>query len=226
VSGAPATITHDAAAALLQVSPDQLTRLVGEGVVRRFAPGKYVPAQIIRDYIAHLSAAEARFDGLRGQAELAAHLDMSERNLREVLGTLGLDHKVASQREVRVAYIRYLRETAAGHRAGDGTDLVAERVQTERVSRQLMLLNLAEKQGALIHVEQLRPMYAQMIGAFKTELLALPDKLKAELDALHGINVDAELLNAHVRAALEQLSRYDPGDPNAADGAGAEPAPA
>ena len=160
------------------------------------------------------------------QVEIAAHLDLDQSAVSRWLNDAGIDWRAASMDDIRVAYLRQLRAQAAGHKSASGDDLVAERVKTERVSRELMLLNLAEKQGTLIHVEQLRPMYAQMIGAFKTELLALPDKLKAELDALHGINVDAELLNAHVRAALEQLSRYDPGDPNAADGAGAEPAPA
>lgn len=160
------------------------------------------------------------------QAQIAEHLDLAQQQVSELMALLQIDWRTASMDAIRVAYIRQIRAQAAGHRSASGDDLVAERVKTERVSRELMLLNLAEKQGTLIHVEQLRPMYSQMVGSFKTELLALPDKLKAELDALHGINVDAELLNAHVRAALEQLSRYDPGDSRAADGAGEEPAAA
>jgi hypothetical protein len=81
----------------------------------------------------------------------------------------------------------------------------------EQIARAALAeLELAEKSGRLIDVEQLRPMYAQMVGAFKTEMLALPAKLKAELDTLHAIEVDLEVLERPILTALEQLSRYDP----------------
>lgn len=131
------TIGHDAASALLQVAPDQLQRLVASGVVRRAAPGKYVPAQLIRDYIAWLHAEPERRDRSPTQAEIAEHLDMSDRNLRDVLQVLDLDHKHASLTAVRVGYIRRLREQAAG-RAGNeegGLDLVQERAGLAREQR-------------------------------------------------------------------------------------------
>lgn len=152
------------------------------------------------------------------QVEIAEHLDLAQKQVSELMGQLGIDWKATPLSDIRVAYIRKIRGQAAGHRAEDGSDLVAERVKTERVSRELMLLQLHEKRGSLIHVEQLRPMYAQMIGAFKTELIARDDKLKGELDALYGVTVDIELLNGHTRSALEQLARYDPSDPGAAAG--------
>lgn len=136
---APATISHDAAAALLQVSPDQLTKLVGAGVVRRAGPGKYVPAHLIRDYIGHLHQEPDRRERAPTQAEIAAHLDMSERNLRELLGQLGMDHKQVPMSALRVAYIRRLREQAAGRMGGDdseGLDLVQERAALARSQRE------------------------------------------------------------------------------------------
>lgn len=131
-----ATIGHDAAAALLQLAPDQLGRLVSSGVVRRASPGKYIPAQIIRDYIAHLHAEPDRIERQPTQQEIAAHLDMSERNLRDVLQALDLDHKQVPMSEIRLAYIRRLREQAAG-RMGDsgGLDLVQERAALAREQR-------------------------------------------------------------------------------------------
>lgn len=131
-----ATIGHDAAAALLQLAPEQLTRLVSAGAVRRAAPGKYVPAQIIRDYIAHLHAEPDRIERNPTQQEIAEHLDMSDRNLRDLLQSVGLDHKQAAMSEIRVAYIRRLREQAAG-RMGDsgGLDLVQERAALAREQR-------------------------------------------------------------------------------------------
>lgn len=131
-----ATVGHDAAAALLQLAPEQLSRLVSSGVVRRTAPGKYVPAQIIRDYIAHLHAEPDRIERSPTQQEIAEHLDMSDRNLRDLLQAVGLDHKQAAMSEIRIAYIRRLREQAAG-RMGDssGLDLVQERAALAREQR-------------------------------------------------------------------------------------------
>ena len=160
------------------------------------------------------------------QVEISAHLDLDQSAVSRFLAEAAIDWRATSMDEIRVAYIRRIRGQAAGHKTAAGDDLVAERVQTERINRELLLLQLHEKRGALVSVEQLRPQYSQMVGAFKTELLALGDKLKSELDALHGINVDAELIHAHVRAALEQLSRYEPGDRGAAAGTGEEPAAA
>lgn len=160
------------------------------------------------------------------QVEIAEHLDLSQKQVSEFLSAVAIDWRATSMDEIRIAYIRRLRGQAAGHKSSTGDDLVAERVQTERINRELLLLQLHEKRGALVSVEQLRPQYSQMVGAFKTELLALGDKLKTELDALHGINVEADLINGHVRAALEQLSRYEPGDRGAAARAGEEPAAA
>ena len=132
------TVGHDAASALLQISPDQLQRLVASGVVRRAAPGKYIPAQLIRDYIAWLHAEPERRDKSPTQAEIAEHLDMSDRNLRDVLQALDLDHKQVSLSALRIAYIRRLRDQAAG-RLGEGAgglDLVQERAALAREQRE------------------------------------------------------------------------------------------
>lgn len=160
------------------------------------------------------------------QVEVAEHLDLDQSAVSRFLRESGIDWRTESMDAIRIAYVRKLRAEASGHRAENGDDLVAERVKSERVSRELMLLQLHEKRGALINVEQLRPMYAQMVGAFKTELIARDDKLKGELDALYGVNVDVELLNGHTRSALEQLSRYDPSDRSTAQSAGEDPAAA
>jgi len=109
-----------------------------------------------------------------------------------------------------VTYIRKLRGAAAGHRTDDGQDLIRERVLNERVEREIKELTLAEKRGQLVNVSQLEPALVQMVVAFRTEVLQLPDKIKADVDALHGIDVDLQLLTDHTHAALEQLARYDP----------------
>lgn len=143
------------------------------------------------------------------QQQIAVHLDLSQTEVSKFLKQMDIDWKTSDLDDVRVAYLRKLRAQAAGHRSEDGLDLVHERVLTERVDRELKLFTLAEKKGQLINVEQLEPELTQMVGAFRTELLARDDKTKADLDLLYGIDIDIQVLNAYTNKALRHLARYD-----------------
>lgn len=145
------------------------------------------------------------------QQEIADHLGMSQQAVSQQLQPLGIDWRNEPLAKIRLRYIEHLRAQAAGHRSADGMDLTRERALTEQVDRQLKQLTLAEKLGQLINVAQLEPELQRMVGAFRSELLARDDKLKAELDALYGIDVDLTLITDHTRAALAQLARYDIG---------------
>lgn len=149
------------------------------------------------------------------QQDIAGHLDLAQQNVSAFLQKLEIDWRCATLDEIRVVYIRQLRAQAAGHRTEDGLDLVRERVMTERVDRELKQFNLAEKKGLLINVEQLEPELVQMVGAWRSELLARDDKLKADLDHLYGIDIDIQVLNEYTFASLSHLARYDAGDTGA-----------
>ncbi|HEY5579669.1 MAG TPA: MarR family transcriptional regulator [Rhodoferax sp.] len=145
------------------------------------------------------------------QKVIAEHLDLAQQAVSQHMTEMGIDWKKTSMDDIRVAYIRKLRGAASGHTSNDGEmDLTRERAQTERVDRELKLFTLAEKKGQLVNLEQLEPELAQMIGAFRVELSALGDKLKTEIDALYGIDLDAQLIEEHIRDTLAQLARYDP----------------
>jgi len=159
------------------------------------------------------------------QQEIGDHLDLSQAEVSKLMAELGIDWRVVDLAEIRIAYIRKLRGVASGHRSHDGMDLTRERVLTEKIDREMKQLALAEKRGQLVNVNQLEPELLQMVGAFKAELFARDDKLRAELEALYGIEVDPQLLEDHTRATLKQLARYDAEHQSAAeassDGAGA-----
>jgi hypothetical protein len=161
------------------------------------------------------------------QKAIAEHLDLAQQAVSQHMAEMGMDWKKSSMDEIRVAYIRKLRGAAAGHTSNDGEmDLTRERAQTERVDRELKLFMLAEKKGQVVNLAQLEPMLVQMVGAFRTELTSLGDKLKTEIDALYGIDLDVQLLEEHIRDTLSQLARYDPElrGPGAPVGEGARPA--
>lgn len=147
------------------------------------------------------------------QQQIADHLDLDQSAVSRFVDKVQLDYRVVSIDEIRVAYIRHLREVAAGRSSGTGIDLVAERAKTEIVDREIKLLTLAEKKGQLVNAAQLEQAYGLMVGAFQTELLSLSDKLVQELRTLYGVDVDVEWLNEHIYGCLEQLSEYDPDSP-------------
>lgn len=143
------------------------------------------------------------------QNEIAAHLGMNQSEVSRHMAALGIDWRNEGMERIRLAYIAQLRGEAAGHKSQDGMDLTRERALTEQVDRQLKQLTLAEKQGQLVNLAQLEPELLRMVAAFRTELLSRDDKLKADLDALYGIDIDLTYLNEHTRNALTQLARYD-----------------
>jgi hypothetical protein len=144
------------------------------------------------------------------QKDIAAHLDMSQAEVSKLMGELGINWRTAPLDEIRCAYIRRLRGAAAGHKSVAGDDLVQERVYNERLDREMKTLALAEKRGQLVNTAQLEPELVQMVVAFRTDVLAMIDNIKADLDALYGIDIDLQVLTTHVHDALRQLARYDP----------------
>lgn len=144
------------------------------------------------------------------QQEVADHLDMTQKSASEALKKLSIDWTKSTLDEIRVAYIRHLRSVASGHKSEEGYDLIMEKVLSERVDREYKSLLVAEKRGQLVNVEQLKPELVQMVSAFRIELLSRDDKLKADLDAQYGIDVDVKLLNEYTHNAMAQLARYDP----------------
>ena len=153
------------------------------------------------------------------QTEIASHLDLNQSEVSRHMADLGIDWRVTSIDVIRVMYLRKLRSVASGHKSHDGSDLTHERVVTERLDQQLKELLLAEKRGQLVNLDQLEPVLLSMISAFKTDVLALPDKVKSAVDAQHGIDVDVLQIEELVDATLRQLALYDP-DAGAARAAG------
>ena len=141
---------------------------------------------------------------------IGEHLDLSQAEVSKMLAALEIDWVDSNLDTIRVLYIRKLRAVAAGHKSHDGADLTAERVLTEQVDREIKQFDLAERKGQLVSLVQLEPELRQMVAAFRTEVQGLPDKIKDELDALHGIDIDIQLLEDHIHETFAQLARYDP----------------
>lgn len=172
---APNTITADAAAQILRLSPGDLTKLVNEGVIPRVAPGQFHPGAIIAAYIEHLRAEPERRERTQSQAEIAAHLDISDRRLRELLAEWGISHKQATLSDIRLRYIRKLREEAAGRQSkAENIDLVEERALLAREQRIRLERANALDRGETAPIGVLTDILATASAAVSDRLDALP----------------------------------------------------
>lgn len=143
------------------------------------------------------------------QKEIAEHLGITQQAVSKTLSKMGIDWHGKSLDEIRLAYIKRLRDVASGHASIDGSyDLNKERVLTEQVDRELKLYQLAEKKGVLVNVDSLMSELETVFQAMRQEMLSRDDKLKTELDTLYGVDVDVAILNEHTNNSLNHLSRY------------------
>ena len=85
-----------------------------------------------------------------GQVAIASHLDLSDRALREFFAAKRLDWRNMTLAEIRVAYIRHLREMAAGRATSEeGLDLATERAHLARAQREKIDMQNAVTRGEL-----------------------------------------------------------------------------
>lgn len=124
------------------------------------------------------------------QQQIAEHIDLDQSAVSRFVEKADVDYRSASMDEIRIAYIRHLREMAAGRSSGTGIDLVAERAMTERVDREIKLLTLAEKKGQLVNAAQLEAEYGRLVDAFRSELLGLPERMAQKIRAIYGADVE------------------------------------
>lgn len=172
------TISHDAAARVLKLAPAELTRLVEQGAVPRIAKDAYQLIPLVHGYIDHLRAEQQRIVQRPTQAEIAEHLDISTRRVRELATEWGIDSREVSLGEWRVRYLAKLREEAAG-RAGTGDlDLVAERARLAKVQADRIEMQNAVTRKELAPAELIEEVLSRA-GARAAKLLdTIPGELK------------------------------------------------
>lgn len=133
------------------------------------------------------------------QRDIADHLDMSQQAVSGLLAQLGIDWKASTMDEIRVAYIRHLREQAAGRAAAGDLDLATERArlakeQADRVAMQNAVTRSELAPVSLIE-EVLTKAAARVAGIFD----AIPGYVRRRVPNLTA--GDVELIAAEVAKA-------------------------
>mgnify|MGYP004702544271 FL=1 len=171
-------LNHDTAARLLGIPPGELESLVKAGAVRRVDKNAYALVALVQDYVGHLKAEGASIERAPKQADIAAHLDISDRSVREFLVASGMDHRESTLSEIRVTYIRHLREIAAGRAAAGDIDLATERALLARAQREGQEIKNAVSLGTYAPIETLSDVLANAAQAVVDRLEQIPSDLR------------------------------------------------
>lgn len=150
---------------------------------------------------------ELDIDGIGNmtQAEIAAHLDLSDRALREFLSKSGIDHKQVSLAEIRVRYIRKLREEAAGRSASGDLDLATERALLARAQREGQEIKNEVARETYAPIELLSDVLANASQAVVDRLEQLPALLQRVCPELPPAARDA--LITEIVSARNEMAR-------------------
>lgn len=157
------------------------------------------------------------------QAEVGKHLDLSDRSVRDLLdrGVLPAARRGALDLEAcRVAYIRHLREQAAGRATGpSGDDLTTERARLAREQADHYALKNAALRLELLPRAEITRAVTAAFQIVRDRLAALPARLAGPVarlsdpadvrgriaDAIGGVLV--ELSEERVVASAEDEAR-------------------
>ena len=170
------TINTDTASRLIGVSPAELTALANGGTVRRVDKNAFLLPALVADYISHLKAEHERGQMAPTQLEIAAHLDLSDRSVREFMSKTGMDNRTCTIDEFRVAYIRNLREQAAGRATEGDLNLAGERAGLAREQKDRIAMMNAQTR------RELAPVVSMTLALAK-----VGQQIAGILDALPGV---------------------------------------
>lgn len=209
MSQQPSTINHDAAARLLKLAPGDLARLVEQGAIPRVGKDAYSLIPLIHGYVDHLRAEQQRLVERPTQAEIAEHLDISERRVRELAVEWGVDSRSLTLSAWRLRYLRELRETAAGRATSGDLDLASERARLAKEQADRIAMQNAVTRKELAPTYLIEEVLTRA-GTRAAKLLdTIPGELKRRVPALTSDDVSAiqgTIAKARNQAASVTLS--------------------
>lgn len=115
---------------------------------------------------------------------------MSQQAVSQLLADLGIDWKAVSLDEVRVAYIRRLREIAAGRAALGDLDLATERARLAREQADKIAMQNAVTRGELTSTVVLEQVLASAASKIAGILDAIPGLVRRRVPLLQSGDID------------------------------------
>lgn len=142
------------------------------------------------------------------QQDVADHIDLSRQQAAAWLERLGINWRVAALDEIRVAYIRELREQAAGRAAAGDLDLATERAGLAKAQRERIEMQNAVTRRELAPAVLIEEVLAKAGSKVAGILDSIPGMLKRRCASLTSDDIDlvaAEIARARNIAAAVSL---------------------
>lgn len=147
---------------------------------------------------------------MQSQDEIAEHLDISTRKLRDLLTRYNMDHKVSSLGEIRVRYIRDLREKAAGRRDQEAQGTLDQaRYRDLMASAQIKEMTLLKDQKLILDREQVREAMDGWVMQSKSEYESSIEKILAMIESQSGNPIDREPINRIIDSTCRVISDFN-----------------
>lgn len=134
---------------------------------------------------------------------------MSQQAASQLLAEMGIDWKATSLDEIRVAYIRRLREMAAGRAAAGDLDLATERARLAREQADKIAMQNAVTRGELTPTVVLEQVLAAAAAKIAGILDAIPGLVRRRVPQLASGDIDmitAEVAKARNTVAAMSLT--------------------
>lgn len=150
------------------------------------------------------------------QKEIGFHLDLDQSQVSRLCDDLAIDWQVTSLDEIRVRYIRRLREQAAGRAASGDIDLVTERALLAREQKERIAMQNAVTRRELAPVILIEEVLAKAGSRVAGILDAIPGMVKRRVPGLSAEAIDmirgevAKARNLAAAVTLDDL-RDEPG---------------
>lgn len=149
---------------------------------------------------------------LATQHQLAAHLDVSARTVRELLAKHVLPKPTTRAGydldACRIAYIRHLRGMASGRTADPEGALSLERERAReakaRADAQEMKNELARRSHLV--AEEVEAAWIRLVSAARQRVLGVPTKAAPVAHAAGSVHEVEEIIAAELESALQELS--------------------
>lgn len=144
--------------------------------------------------------------------EIAKHIGVTPKYVQDLLNDGVIERKERGKYdldECRNAYIKKLRESAAGRASSGELDLVSERARLAKEQADAKEMENAIERGELVYIEDVAKQVEGQMTKVRTKMLAIPTKYAPELHTVATAREVQQILEEAITEALNELVGYN-----------------
>lgn len=144
--------------------------------------------------------------------EIAKHIGVTPKYVQDLINDGVIDRKDRGTydiNECRDAYIKKLREAAAGRANSGDLNLTDERARLAKEQADAKEMENAITRGELVYIEDVAKRVEVSLSKVKIKILAIPTKVAPEAAAADDAKEVQALIERHIIEALNELAGID-----------------